>query len=94
MWLSSVDPGLQSLPVDVRVAVANGSNHIGATPSVVESDQRLLDHLRPRAREPFKPVAPGADAAYAASYECDLSTFEPLVLGFGNFRRFEPPSWV
>ncbi|MCK1757013.1 aconitase [Bradyrhizobium sp. 137] len=87
-------PGLQSLPIDVRMGVANGSNHIGAITSVFEPDQRLLEYLKPKAREPFEPVTPDQDAKYVDSYEYDLSTFEPLVSGPGDISRIQPLSEV
>lgn len=87
-------PGLQSLPIDVRLGVANGSNHIGAMTSVFESDQRLLDYLRPKAREPFEPVSADRDAKYVASYAYDLSAFEPLVSGPGDISKIQPLSEV
>ncbi|OSI81005.1 aconitase [Bradyrhizobium canariense] len=87
-------PGLKSLPIDVRMGVANGSNHIGAITSVFEPDQRLLDYVKPRAREPFKPVTPDRNAKYVDSYEYDLSTFEPLVSGPGDISRIQPLSQV
>ncbi|WP_439397536.1 3-isopropylmalate dehydratase large subunit [Bradyrhizobium sp. PMVTL-01] len=87
-------PGLRSLPIDVRMGVANGSNHIGAMTSVFEADQKLLDYVRPRARGPFETVTPDQDAEYAASYEYDLSTFEPLVSGPGDISKIQPLSEV
>ncbi|MGY2933065.1 homoaconitase/3-isopropylmalate dehydratase large subunit [Bradyrhizobium sp. GM6.1] len=87
-------PGLQSLPIDVRMGVANGSNHIGAMTSIFEPDQKLLDYLRPRARRPFEPVVPDRHAKYFASYEYDLSTFEPLVSGPDDIAKIQPLSEV
>lgn len=85
-------PGLQSLPIDVRMGVANGSNHIGAMTSIFEPDDRLLDYLMPRAREPFEPVTADRDAKYVASYAYDLSMFEPLVSGPGDISKIQPLS--
>ncbi|MCK1353263.1 aconitase [Bradyrhizobium sp. CW7] len=87
-------PGLLSLPIDVRMGVANGSNHLGAMTSIFEPDQRLIDYLKPRAREAFEPVTPDPDAAYVASYAYDLSTFEPLVSGPGDISKVQPLSEV
>lgn len=92
--LEFAGPGLQSIPIDVRMGVANGSNHIGAITSVFEPDQRLLDYLRPRAREAFEPVTADRDAKYIASYAYDLSTFEPLVSGPGDISRIQALSKV
>ncbi|UQR61542.1 hypothetical protein LRP30_32595 [Bradyrhizobium sp. C-145] len=82
--------GLQSLPIDVRMGVANGSNHIGALTSVFEPDQKLLDYLKPRAREPFVTVTADRDAKYVTTCEYDLSTFEPLLSGPGDITKIQP----
>ena len=74
-------PGVESLPMDVRLAVANGSVQIGALTIIFPADQVLLDYLDGRAREAFTPVHPDADADYVETVEYDLSTFECLVAG-------------
>jgi 3-isopropylmalate/(R)-2-methylmalate dehydratase large subunit len=73
--------GLGSLSIDVRMAVANGSNHLGAMTSIFPADQRLIEYLKSRAREPFEVVAADHDAHYAESYEYNLNEFEPLISG-------------
>jgi 3-isopropylmalate/(R)-2-methylmalate dehydratase large subunit len=74
-------PGVATLPLDVRLAVANGAPHIGALTMVFPSDETLLAYLKTRAREPFEPVSADADAVYEKTFEYDLSTFEPLIAG-------------
>lgn len=77
--LEFIGPGLESIPIDVRMGVANGAPHIGAATMVFGPDQKLIDYIKPRAREPFQTVSPDSDAEYVASYDYDLSKFEPLV---------------
>ena len=74
-------PGVASIPIDVRMAVANGAPHMGAATMIFPCDQALLEYLEPRAREPFTPVSADSDASYDQAYEYDLSSFEPLVAG-------------
>ena len=74
-------PGIASLPIDVRMAVANGGTHLGAATLVFPADQRLLDYLHGRAAESFETVAPDDDAHYLQTYTYDLSSFEPIVAG-------------
>lgn len=74
-------PGVATMPLDVRMAVANGAPHIGATTMIFPSDDVLLQYLEGRAREPFVPVQADADAVYDQYYQYDLSSFEPLVAG-------------
>lgn len=83
-------PGIGSMPLDVRMAVANGAPHIGAMTMVFPADEVLLDYLAPRAREAFHTVAADDDANYDATYEYDLSSFEPLVSGPDDPTRIAP----
>ncbi|AMG87113.1 aconitase family protein [Bordetella bronchiseptica RB50] len=83
-------PGVATMPLDVRMAVANGAPHIGATTMIFPSDDILLDYLRPRAREAFAPVAADGDAAYDQAYEYDLASFEPLIAGPDDPGRISP----
>lgn len=77
-------PGVASLPMDMRLAVANGSVQIGALTIIFPADQTMLDYVTPRARGPFQPVTPDADADYVAHYEYDLGSITPLVAGPHN----------
>ncbi len=74
-------PGVATLPVDVRMAIANGAFQLGAATILFPADEVLLSHLEGRAREPFEPAAADPDAAYAATYEYDLSAFDTLLAG-------------
>lgn len=73
--------GVASLPMDMRLAIANGSVQIGALTIIFPADAQLIDYLTPRARAAFHPVAADEDAEYAASYAFDLSTLGRLVAG-------------
>lgn len=79
--LEFAGPGVTSMSIDTRMAVANGANHLGALTMIFPPDQKLMDYLKPRAREPFEVVTADPDAKYVENYEYDLSAFEPLVSG-------------
>ena len=83
-------PGVASLPIDVRMAIANGAVQIGALTIVFPADDVLLGYLEGRAREPFEPVAADPDATYAATYEYDLSTIGHLVAGPHDIEIIRP----
>jgi 3-isopropylmalate/(R)-2-methylmalate dehydratase large subunit len=74
-------PGVATLPMDVRLAIANGSVQIGALTIIFPADQVLLDYLEGRAREAFETVAPDEDAPYVATYDYDLSSLDYLIAG-------------
>lgn len=74
-------PGVAALPMDVRMAVANGAVQIGALTIVFAADAVLLQYLDGRAREAFEPVTADIDAEYAAIYHYDLATFDRVIAG-------------
>ncbi len=73
--------GVATLPMDMRMAIANGAVQIGALTIVFPCDGVLLDYLNGRAREPFEPVASDPDAQYAEVVRYDLGEVERLVAG-------------
>ncbi|WP_242128694.1 aconitase family protein [Sphingobium sp. Sx8-8] len=74
-------PGVASLPMDFRMAIANGAVQIGALTIIFPYDAVLADYLDGRACEAFEPVVADGDADYVATYEYDLSAFETLIAG-------------
>lgn len=74
-------PGVETLPMDMRLAIANGSVQIGALTIIFPADDRLIDYVSPRARGSFDPVVPDDDAHYAATHRFDLSAMGRLVAG-------------
>lgn len=87
-------PGIASMPLDVRLAVANGAPHIGALTMVFPCDEVLIAYLKDRARETFEPIAADEDATYETTFEYDLSTFEPLIAGPDDPTRIAPLSRI
>jgi len=83
-------PGLANVPIDVRLAIANGAVQIGALTIVFPCDERLRDYLAPRAREPFEAVAADIDASYAALHRYQLDEIEALVAGPHDIERIRP----
>jgi len=74
-------PGVKTLSMDVRMAVANGAVALSALTIIFPPDQVLLSYLNGRTRKQFEAVEPDIDAEYAATYNYDLSTFDYLVAG-------------
>ena len=74
-------PGVHSLPMDMRLAIANGSVQIGTLTIIFPADDQLIDYASPRARTPFDPVVADDDAQYSAVYDVDLSTLGRLIAG-------------
>jgi 3-isopropylmalate/(R)-2-methylmalate dehydratase large subunit len=77
--LEFTGPGVESISVDNRMAVVNGSHLMGCETMIFPPDRVLLDWLKPRAREAFVPVFSDSDAEYLDTVEYDLSEFTPLI---------------
>jgi len=62
-----------------RITVANMAAEISAEFALFEADQKVIDYVGSRTREPFTPVVPDADARYCETFEIDASKIEPQV---------------
>lgn len=74
-------PGVESLSIDARMAIANSAVQVGALTMIFPADARLLNYVTPRARSAFEPVHADPDATYAHTRTLDLTKIEPLVAG-------------
>jgi 3-isopropylmalate/(R)-2-methylmalate dehydratase large subunit len=83
-------PGVDTLSIDVRMAIASGSAQLGALTMIFPADRRLLDYVAPRAREPFGILEADPDASYAATYEYDLDEFDLMVAGPSSIEAVRP----
>lgn len=81
-------PGLSTLSISDRIAIANMTTEWGAIACVMQSDGAVVDYLAARAlmspesalaRETH--LAPDPDARYARTLTLDLSTVEPSIAG-------------
>lgn len=88
--LEADGPGLQSMPIGVRMGVANGSNHIGAMTTVFAADQRLLDYLRPRTSGSFEPVTQSAMPSTSPRTNKTCLRSSHWFLDLGTFQRSSP----
>ena len=73
-------PGLESLPVPERAAIANMGAELGVTSSLFPSDEITRSFLISQHREDaWKPLPADHDAEYAETIELDLDSLEPLA---------------
>jgi aconitate hydratase len=73
-------PGVETLPVSERCAIANMGTELGATSSVFPSDEVTREYLDTLGREEaFVELSADDDADYADTVEIDLAEIEPLV---------------
>lgn len=85
-------PGVASLSIDARMAIANGSVQLNALSMMFPYDDVLASYLKKRAREPFEGVQPDEDAIYSETLDYDLSTIEELVAGPHDIELIRPLS--
>jgi 3-isopropylmalate/(R)-2-methylmalate dehydratase large subunit len=72
-------PGVASLSMDARMAVANMAVEAGADCCVFEGDAASLADMPARGMAPRPPVLADAGAAYASRIAIDLGALEPIV---------------
>lgn len=72
-------PGLSSLSLSQRRTISTMSTELNVDFATFEPDDRLLEHVRARARQSFHPTWPDADATYHARHEIALNMIRPMV---------------
>jgi 3-isopropylmalate/(R)-2-methylmalate dehydratase large subunit len=72
--------GLGAIDVDGRLTMATISAELSAEFSLFPYDSVLAEYLEGRAKWPFEPAHPDADAEYEAELTVDLSSLEPQVV--------------
>jgi 3-isopropylmalate/(R)-2-methylmalate dehydratase large subunit len=72
--------GLAGIDIDGRLTMATISAELSAEFSLFPYDDVLAEHLEGRAKWPFEPAHPDADAEYERVITIDLSSLEPQVV--------------
>jgi len=72
-------PGLQTLNVDERMAVANMAVEGGAETCILEADEQVAAYLGERGAPRGEPVAADPGSSYLATHIIDLNGLDPLV---------------
>jgi 3-isopropylmalate/(R)-2-methylmalate dehydratase large subunit len=72
-------PGLASLSIEDRMAIANMAVEAGADTCAFEGDAISRAHMALRGRADHDPIAPDADATYRSRIDLDLSQLSPMV---------------
>ncbi len=72
-------PAVSALSLDSRAVIPNMMAEFGAKTAYLPPDQAIFDYLQSRARRPYTPVYPDADAHYAAVHTYDVSKLEPMI---------------
>jgi 3-isopropylmalate/(R)-2-methylmalate dehydratase large subunit len=72
-------PALAALSLDSRAVIPNMMAEFGAKTAYLPPDEAVFTYLAGRARRPYTPVYPDADAVYSAHHTYDVSALEPMV---------------
>ncbi len=68
-----------ALSLDSRAVIPNFMAEFGVKTAYIAPDEKVFEYLKGRARRPYTPVYPDADARYEAEYHYDVSALEPLI---------------
>jgi 3-isopropylmalate/(R)-2-methylmalate dehydratase large subunit len=71
--------GVEALNVEARMVITNMMAEMGAKNAYIPPDDVTLAWLEKRARRPFEPIYPDADATYSRVVEYDAAAVEPVV---------------
>ena len=69
----------EEFSLDSRFIFSNMSVEMGAKNGYVAPNQKVLDYLDGRAKQPFEPVYPDPDAHYEEELTFDLADLEPQI---------------
>lgn len=70
---------VDALSIDGRQTLCNVVIEVGAKSAFINPDEKACDHIRERTDVPFTPLVSDPDAAYALSFDFDVSELEPQV---------------
>lgn len=73
-------PVVDEMSMDERFSLCSSAIFTGAWTALMNPDERAIDYVKSRTKEPFEPLRSDPDAHYAKVYEFDVSDLEPLVV--------------
>lgn len=70
---------IEALPMADRLTMSNMAIEAGAKVGIIAPDKTTEEYVKARAQRSYEFYRSDADAAYAAVYDWDVSSFEPMV---------------
>lgn len=70
---------IQALSLSSRATLPNITAEMGAKNSYIPPDQVVFDYLEGRAKRPYTPIYPDANAVYARVVEYNADDIEPMI---------------
>ncbi len=77
-FIEFVGPTIDKMSIDDRMNLCS-LLYMSASLGIIAADQKTIDYVRSRTKEPFEAVRSDPDAIYAATFEYDVSKLEPQV---------------
>ncbi len=72
-------PAISALSLESRAVIPNMMAEFGAKTAYLPPDEAIFKYLEGRARRPYTPLYPDADAHYSAEHHYDVSKLETMV---------------
>ncbi len=73
-------PVVESASMDERFSLCSFAIFAGAWTAIFNPDEKTLDYVRARTREPFEPLVSDPDSLYERVYQFDVTNLEPQVV--------------
>jgi len=70
---------ISDLGIDGRIAICGLTLEMGGKIGVIEADEKVVDYMKKRTKEPFEVIKTDKDAAYEKTYHYDVSGLEPQI---------------
>lgn len=77
--LEFTGPVVEEMSIDGRDVLCAQAIYAGADAAIVNPDQKTIDYVKEKTKEPFEVVKSDPDAEYAGVRDYDASKLEPLV---------------
>ena len=70
---------IDQMNIEGRMTLCNTVNNAGAKTGIINPDQKTIDYVRERTKEPFREVRSDHDAYYDEVFDYEISKLEPQV---------------
>jgi 3-isopropylmalate/(R)-2-methylmalate dehydratase large subunit len=70
---------ISDLSIDGRIAICGLTLEMGGKIGVIEADEKVVEYMKKRTKEPFEVIKADMDAVYEKTYRYDVSGLEPQI---------------
>ena len=80
MVMEWVGPLIDEMDIDARITLTDLALFTGAWTGIINPDEKTIEYVRARTKEPFEPLVSDEDAEYAKVFEFDISKLVPQTV--------------